>query len=176
VADAGPTDAALYALAVTVGRRLRTAELTLATAESCTGGWIAKALTDVPGSSQWFGWGWVSYSNAAKAGMLGVTDDLLARHGAVSAPVALALATEARRRSGAALALAVTGIAGPDGGTAAKPVGTVWFAWVGREPGTAECRFGGSREAIRRATVAHALAGVLERLPEGSALGGLPAA
>ena len=165
MADAGLDDAALFALAAAVGLRLRAAEQTLATAESCTGGWIAKTLTDVPGCSQWFGWGWVSYANAAKTTMLGVPAGLLERHGAVSGEVALALATEARRRSGAGLALAVTGIAGPDGGSPAKPVGTVWFAWVGAESTTAERRFSGSREAIRRATVACALGGLLGRLP-----------
>jgi nicotinamide-nucleotide amidase len=138
----------------------------LATAESCTGGFIAKCLTDVPGSSAWFERGYVTYSNAAKSTDLGVSAALIARQGAVSEPVARAMARGALRASGADLAVAVTGIAGPDGGTPGKPVGTVWFAWARRQ-GTriavsSRCRrFRGDRDAVRRQTVAQAIAGLL---------------
>jgi len=139
----------------------------LATAESCTGGWIAKVLTDQPGSSAWFEYGYVSYGNAAKSVMLGVDAGLIARHGAVSREVAEAMAGGARSASGAEVALAVTGIAGPGGGSTDKPVGTVWLAWAG--PGdiiASERRhFDGDRSAVRRASVAAALEGMLGRLP-----------
>lgn len=138
----------------------------LAAAESCTGGWIAKCCTDRAGSSAWFESGVVSYSNDAKRELLGVDGAVLERDGAVSRAVALQMADGVRRRSGAETALAVTGIAGPDGGSADKPVGTVWFGWaVGDRPAEAERQvFDGDREAVRRQTVAHALRGLLERL------------
>jgi nicotinamide-nucleotide amidase len=136
---------------------------TLATAESCTGGWVAKVLTDIPGSSAWFHGGFVTYSNVAKAEMLSVPAALLTGSGAVSREVVEAMAAGAQQRTGAELAVAVSGIAGPGGGTADKPVGTVWFAWAG--PGSARCnelrQFAGDREAVRRQTVAVALEGVL---------------
>ena len=130
----------------------------LATAESCTGGLIAGACTDLAGSSNWFERGFVSYSNAAKIELLGVDDALIARHGAVSEAVARAMADGALAHSHAQVALAVTGVAGPTGGSRNKPVGTVWFSW--RLPGqlVSELRqFEGDRAAVRAATVQHAL-------------------
>ena len=144
--------------------RCRCAAGALAAAESCTGGWIAKALTDVAGSSQWFEGGVVAYSNAAKTELLGVSTDVLEAHGAVSEETVLAMAEGARRRFAADLAVAVSGIAGPDGGTQDKPVGTVHFAWAGAGRRTTAARriFAGGRESVRRQTVALAL----ERLVE----------
>jgi len=138
----------------------------LATAESCTGGWIAKCCTDRAGSSQWFERGVVSYSNSAKQELLGVDAGALEREGAVSSAVALQMAAGVRRRAGVEAAVAVTGIAGPDGGSAEKPVGTVWLAWdVGARPAEAVCEaFRGGREAVRRQTVACALQGLLDRI------------
>jgi nicotinamide-nucleotide amidase len=155
-------DHVLLRLAARVGENLREHGRVVTTAESCTGGWIAKALTDVPGSSQWFGEGFVTYSNDAKVRSLGVARAVLAREGAVSAAVARAMAQGALRRTGAELAVAVTGIAGPDGAVPGKPVGTVWFCWVqrvaGRTRSFVECkRFRGGRDAVRRSTVRHAL-------------------
>jgi nicotinamide-nucleotide amidase len=130
----------------------------LATAESCTGGMIAAACTDLAGSSQWFERGFVSYSNEAKTELLGVSPELIAAHGAVSGPVAHAMAAGAVARSRAQVAVAVTGVAGPSGGSAAKPVGTVWFGWsVGGAVHTERQHFGGDRAAVRAATLAHAL-------------------
>lgn len=152
-------------LAAMLGQRLRQRALTVTTAESCTGGGIAEAITRVAGSSAWFRQAWVVYSNAAKVSALGVADADLALHGAVSAPVAAAMAAGACRHAGADWAIAVSGIAGPDGGTADKPVGLVWFAWAGPlGVDTESCVFPGDRAQIRRATVAHALQGLLRRL------------
>ncbi len=137
----------------------------MATAESCTGGLIAGACTDLPGSSAWFERGFVTYSNAAKTGMLGVDAALIDTHGAVSEPVARAMAEGALRRSLAQVSVAVTGVAGPTGGSVDKPVGTVWFGWcVNGETTSERQRFDGDRAAVRQATVAHALAGLLARL------------
>lgn len=135
----------------------------LATAESCTGGMIAAACTDLAGSSGWFERGFVTYSNEAKTELLGVPEALLAAHGAVSAPVAEAMVAGALRRAHAEVAVAVTGIAGPGGGSADKPVGTVWFAWA--VPGRCWSegrRFEGDRAAVRQQTLAHALQGLLQ--------------
>ncbi len=138
----------------------------MATAESCTGGLIAGACTDLSGSSDWFERGFVTYSNAAKTELLGVPADIIAVHGAVSEPVARAMAAGALVRSQAQLAVAVTGVAGPTGGSAGKPVGTVWFGWATPQGlFTEHQRFDGDRAAVRQATVAHALAGLLQRLP-----------
>lgn len=138
---------------------------TMATAESCTGGWIAKCCTDLAGSSAWFERGFVSYSNAAKEELLGVDAGLLETAGAVSREVALQMARGARSRAGVDIAVAVTGIAGPDGGTAEKPVGTVWFGWSMENGNDAELKqFPGDRDAVRRQTVAYALHGLIERL------------
>ena len=138
----------------------------LATAESCTGGLVAAACTARAGSSDWFERGWVTYANAAKVAELGVPAALIEAHGAVSEPVARAMAAGAAARAGVAAALAVTGIAGPGGGSAAKPVGTVWFAWCVDGQVQAECvRFDGERAAVRAQAVLQALAGLRRRLP-----------
>lgn len=130
----------------------------LATAESCTGGMIAAACTDLAGSSNWFERGFVSYSNAAKTELLGVPADLIASHGAVSQEVALAMAQGALQHSNAQVAVAVTGVAGPSGGSAEKPVGTVWFGFALPGKVWAEPQlFSGDRAAVRQATVRHAL-------------------
>ena len=153
------------ALVAQLAERLRARGLAMATAESCTGGLIAGACTDLAGSSDWFERGFVSYSNAAKTELLGVDAALIAQHGAVSEPVARAMAEGAVRHAHAQLAVAVTGVAGPGGGSAAKPVGTVWFGWA--LPGgthTEMRRFDGDRAAVRAATVHHALARLLELL------------
>ena len=137
----------------------------LATAESCTGGMIAAACTDLSGSSQWFERGFVTYSNEAKAEMLGVPPGLIAQHGAVSEPVARAMALGAVAHSRAQVAVAVTGIAGPTGGTVDKPVGTVWFGWnVNGNITTATRRFDGDRAAVRQQTLAWACARLIALL------------
>ena len=138
----------------------------MVTAESCTGGWIAKAITDIPGSSQWFDIAFVAYSNAAKMRVLGVHEATLVHHGAVSEAVAREMAQGALRASDADLAVAVTGIAGPDGGTRAKPVGTVWLCWGERRGKrvrlrTRKVRLAGDRKAVRAQSVAVALRGLL---------------
>ena len=133
----------------------------LATAESCTGGLIAAACTDLAGSSQWFERGFVAYSNAAKTDLLGVDATLIARDGAVSESVVRAMAQGALHRSQAQMAVAVTGIAGPDGGSVAKPVGTVWLAWATPQGVTSQVQhFAGDRAGVRAATVQHALRGL----------------
>jgi nicotinamide-nucleotide amidase len=148
---------------------------TVATAESCTGGWLSKCLTDRPGSSAWFGFGFITYANGAKERQLDVPAELLARYGAVSGEVADAMARGALRASGASWAVAVTGIAGPDGGSADKPVGTVWIAVAGSARGGASAsrrhRFPGDRTAVRRAAVAAALEAVLAALGAPPAVG-----
>lgn len=159
-------DPGTWDLAVRVGAALHAAGRTVVTAESCTGGWVAKALTDVPGSSAWFACGYVTYSNAAKERDLGVGVATLERFGAVSEEVVREMATGALARAGADVAVAVSGIAGPDGGTPGKPVGLVWFAVAARRGGGLETRagqrqFGGDRAAVRRAAVQHALGLIL---------------
>jgi nicotinamide-nucleotide amidase len=159
-------DVELTALAQRVGGRLAAAGLRISTAESCTGGWIAKTLTDVPGSSAWFGTGLVCYSNDAKITLLGVAASDLAEHGAVSESVVRAMARGALERAPADVAVAVSGIAGPDGGTAAKPVGTVWIGWAWRTGTGVQVAarahlFAGDRDAVRRQAVAAALEGAL---------------
>lgn len=157
-----PTELDLYTLAARLGERLRTAGRRLATAESCTAGWIAKTITDVPGSSQWFECGYVTYSDAAKVRDLGVAPATLAQYGAVSAETAREMALGALRVPGVSVALSVTGIAGPEGGTPLKPVGTVWFCAAERGPRglkvVAEYQlFPGDRAAVRGCSVRHAL-------------------
>ncbi|MDQ2696486.1 MAG: nicotinamide-nucleotide amidohydrolase family protein, partial [Pseudomonadota bacterium] len=136
------------------------------TAESCTGGWIAKVITDVAGSSAWFERGFVTYSNAAKAELLGVAEATLGGHGAVSGETVAAMAAGALSYSRADLAVAVSGVAGPDGGSPGKPVGTVWLAWAVRGGGCRTRRyvFAGDREAVRRQAVLAALEGILDVL------------
>jgi nicotinamide-nucleotide amidase len=158
-----PSDAELEASALQLGQALHGRGWRLAAAESCTGGWIAKALTDVAGSSQWFDGGIVAYSNAAKTGLLGVAGDVLAAHGAVSEEAVRAMAEGARQRFAADISVAVSGVAGPGGGTDGKPVGMVHFAWATADGVTAARRiFAGGREAVRRQTVAVALERLIE--------------
>lgn len=138
----------------------------MATAESCTGGLIAAECTDLPGSSRWFDRGLVTYSNSAKSDLLGVDPSLIASHGAVSEEVARAMALGAFYRTNAQASISVTGIAGPDGGSATKPVGTVWFGWCIDGLVYSECRiFTGTRQQVRQASCAHALLGLSQRLP-----------
>ena len=147
-----------------IAEKLKAGKAKITTAESCTGGWLAKTLTDVPGSSEWFEYGFVSYSNNAKQNLLAVSAETLQKYGAVSAEAAEAMANGALLRSGAEVAVAITGIAGPDGGSADKPAGTVWFAWARRgKDAISRCRrFDGDREAVRLQSVVAALAGLLE--------------
>jgi nicotinamide-nucleotide amidase len=152
-------------LAQQVGAALKSRGLRLATAESCTGGWVAMALTAIPGSSDWFERGYVTYSNAAKREDLGVSEATLQRHGAVSEETAREMAAGALRRAAAQVALAITGVAGPTGGTPDKPVGMVCFAWTdGSKMRSETKRFEGDRESVRRQSVVHALQQVLELL------------
>lgn len=159
-------DDTLYSLAERVGHRLKQIRIQLATAESCTGGGIAQAITAVPGSSQWFDRGFVTYSNEAKHDMLGVPVSLIDAEGAVSEAVVKAMAQGAIDKSRAHVSIAVSGIAGPDGGTADKPVGLVWIAW-GQKRGYVEAQafqFQGDREQVRYDAMAVALEGLLQRL------------
>ncbi|HET6430873.1 CinA family protein [Dyella sp.] len=161
-----PTDAQLRQLAEDVAAQMLERKLMLVTAESCTGGFIAKVLTDLPGSSGWFDAGVVTYSYEAKEALLGVNPRTLERTGAVSEETALEMVSGALARFGAGAAVAVTGIAGPSGGTDDKPVGTVWIGWK-RRGGYAHARvfhFHGDRDAIRRQTVAAALVGMRHEL------------
>jgi len=141
----------------------------VATAESCTGGWVAKAITDISGSSAVFGYCIVTYSNGAKESIIGVQNKTLEDHGSVSAEVVKEMAKGTLRLSGADIAVAVSGVAGPDGGTKEKPVGTVWFAWAVRDGAnvlvdTGREQFKGDRELVREASVAYAIQGVRERI------------
>ncbi len=161
-----PTDAELATWAAQVAADVQQHKLMVVTAESCTGGWIAKTLTDLPGSSAWFDAGVVTYSYGAKEALLGVNPRTLERTGAVSEETVLEMVSGALARFGAGMAVAVTGIAGPSGGTPEKPVGTVWIGWK-RRGGYARAKlfhFAGDREAVRRQTVAAALAGIRETL------------
>ena len=163
-----PTDAELCGLAQAVADETQRQRLMLVTAESCTGGWVAKTLTDLPGSSAWFDAGVVAYSYEAKQALLGVDPRILERVGAVSEEIALEMVSGALARFGAGVAVAVTGVAGPGGGTPSKPVGTVWIAWK-RRGGYAHAQsfhFDGDREAVRRQTVAAALIGLSKTLTE----------
>ena len=159
-------DDQLEVLAQRVGDCLKRQKLALAVAESCTGGWVAEAVTAIAGSSEWFDRGWVTYSNAAKEELLGVPNTVLASSGAVSEETARAMAAGAVARSRAQVALAVTGIAGPSGGTPQKPVGTVCFAWCGTdlEAASVTAQFAGDRQQVRRQSVAFALKGLLQHL------------
>lgn len=159
-------DKELEELSLAVGHALLGRKSMLACAESCTGGWVAEAVTAIAGSSQWFERGFVTYSNAAKQELLGVKADTLRRHGAVSEAVVLEMAAGALRHSHAQASLAISGVAGPAGGSADKPVGTVCFAWAlrGVAPSAQTRHFAGDREAVRRQSVIHALQGLLERI------------
>ncbi len=167
-ADSGirPSDSLLAVLAVRAGEHLLARGLRLVTAESCTGGYVAKLLTDVPGSSRWFECGYVCYSNAAKERDLDVPAATLRLHGAVSGETVEAMALGALVRSGADCAVTISGVAGPDGGTERHPVGEVWFGIGRREAGVvnasvARRRFAGDRDAVRRLSAAFALELVL---------------
>ena len=156
---------ATEALARELGARLLARQALCVTAESCTGGLVAGAITDIAGSSGWFDRGFVTYSNEAKMEMLGVPRATLDAHGAVSEATARAMAEGALARSRGQVSVAITGVAGPGGGTPDKPVGMVCFAWAGILPTTAGTRhFEGDREAVRRASVVAALEGLLSRL------------
>lgn len=154
----------LVALAEKIGDKLKQQGKMFATAESCTGGWVGQVVTSVPGSSHWFDRGFITYTNNSKRELLGVSTDVLARFGAVSEQTARAMAEGALDRSNAQVSLAITGIAGPGGGTPDKPVGTVCFAWAGenRETRCERHRFDGDRQAVRRQAVGQALTGLLE--------------
>ncbi len=158
-------DSALRKHAERLADLLLERNMTLSTAESCTGGWIGKACTDLSGSSGWYLGSIVSYSNAAKVRLLQVPERQLLEHGAVSQPVAERMAWGAMEALGSQLSLAVTGIAGPDGGSVDKPVGTVWFAWADAQHVRSEKRvFEGDRDQVRRQTVAVALDGLCDRV------------
>ncbi|MDP1635577.1 MAG: nicotinamide-nucleotide amidase [Gallionellaceae bacterium] len=161
-------DKELEHLSIRLGEVLLERKLMLACAESCTGGWVSEVVTATAGSSQWFERGFVTYSNAAKQELLGVRADTLRQEGAVSEAVAREMAVGALRRSHAQAALAISGVAGPGGGSPGKPVGTVCFAWVlrGGEPAAETLHFPGDREAVRKLSVIHALQGLLRQLGE----------
>ncbi len=156
-------DTQLYELAVRVGQALEAKGIMMATAESCTGGWIAQAVTAVPGSSEWFERGFVTYTYISKREMLGVKPETLEQHGAVSAQTVLEMTEGALARSHAQVAVSVSGTVGPSGGTPQKPVGTVFFGWgaKGSPAQTSVIRFNGDREAVRRQAVAYALERIL---------------
>ncbi|MFP4902197.1 CinA family protein [Paraburkholderia sp. BR14261] len=156
------TDSVVHQLAIRVGNKLRDGRLMLASAESCTGGMVATAITDISGSSVWFERGFVTYSNQAKTEMIGVPPELIEKHGAVSEPVARAMAEGALSNSRAQVSLSITGVAGPGGGTPEKPVGMVSFGWSNRLHTSVETLvFKGDREQIRVQAAAHALRGLL---------------
>ncbi len=159
-------DADLLTLSADLGSACRRRRLLLATAESCTGGWVAQVITHTAGSSEWFERGFVTYANDAKVDMLGVRRETLAQFGAVSRETAAEMAIGAIKNSNSMISLAITGIAGPSGGSPGKPVGTVCFAWcrVDEAAETDAMVFAGDREAIRRQAVVHALRGLLLRL------------
>jgi len=158
-------DVQLETLSRLVGDHLAARGWRLATAESCTGGWVAEVVTATAGSSGWFDCGFITYSNDAKCALLGVSPMTLARHGAVSEPTTAAMVRGTLERAEADLALSISGIAGPGGGSADKPVGTVCFGWgrTGESPQTATCRFDGDREAVRRQAVVFALTELIRR-------------
>lgn len=153
------TDGELMQLSERIGQALKRRGATVTTAESCTGGWVAKAITDIAGSSAWFERGFVTYSNEAKSQMIGVKPGTLAQHGAVSEPVVVEMAIGAIKAARADYAISISGIAGPDGGSETKPVGTVWFGFAsaaGQGITRCEC-FAGDRESVRRQATAYAL-------------------
>ena len=160
-----PTWSQIQALAAQLGELAVRQQLTLTTAESCTGGLLAAAITDIAGSSGWFEQGIISYANAVKTRLLGVETTALAEHGAVSEVVVRQMALGARQLAGADWAMATSGIAGPGGGSVAKPVGTVWFAWAGPDGAVCQCcHFAGDRQAIRWQAVHYALQQLQEKI------------
>ena len=163
-------DAELYEVSGRVGDALKARSLAMAAAESCTGGWIGQAVTMVPGSSKWFERGFVTYTNDAKQEMLGVSAETLKKSGAVSEATVKEMALGALKASRAQVAVAVSGVAGPDGGTPKKPVGTVCIAWcrAGGAPIARTQRFQGDRDAVRRQTVIAALEGIIALLQKGA--------
>ena len=169
-APAVPTEADLHALAEQLGVAFRRHHQSLVTAESCTGGWIAKVVTDIAGCSEWFDSGMAAYSYEAKQALLGVRPETLMEHGAVSEETCIEMVSGALIHSGATIAVAVTGIAGPTGGTPEKPVGTVWIGWKrrGGYPRAQVFHFAGDRDAVRRQTVATAINGLLKSLTSAS--------
>jgi nicotinamide-nucleotide amidase len=161
------SDDDLYKLAARAGRVLVESQRRVVTAESCTGGWVAKAITDIAGSSAWYLGGVVAYDNSIKQSLLGVTANTLEVHGAVSDAAVQEMVTGALERIGGEIAIAVSGIAGPDGGQPGKPVGTVWFGWAWRHGQAIHHRtrlkiIEGNREEVRRRSVATALNGIFE--------------
>ena len=160
------TDNDLITVARTLGQALKVGNLSLTTAESCTGGWVAKVMTDIEGSSAFFDRGFVTYTNESKQEMLGVSAETLSTHGAVSEATVKEMALGALKHSHADLSLAISGIAGPGGGTIEKPVGTVCFAWASRDGwlDTQQEIFSGDRQAVRTQAVLIALQGVLEKV------------
>lgn len=158
----------LTELAQKVGERLRRGRWRLTTAESCTGGWIAQEITAVAGSSEWFEYGFITYANRAKQDLLGVPSSVLAQHGAVSEATVRAMAVGALERSAANFSIAVSGIAGPGGGSPTKPVGTVWLAWAApnSQVRAREYHFSGDRQSVRHAAVAAGLRGLLDYVDE----------
>ena len=160
------SDDEIVALAAELGRRLASRRALVTAAESCTGGLVAGAITSIPGSSGWFQRGFVTYSNEAKTEMLGVPTDTLARHGAVSEETARSMAEGALRAGRANYAVAITGVAGPDGGTPAKPVGMVCFGWAALDGSTTSTtkRLPGDRAAVRHASVIVALQGIIDKI------------
>lgn len=153
-------------LAIQLGEQLKSLNHRIATVESCTGGGIAQSITSIAGSSEWFEYGFVTYSNTAKTELVGVPQALLQNHGAVSVEVATAMAEGGLRGSHANYCIAVTGIAGPDGGSAEKPVGTVCFAWASQHwnPVAEQVHFTGDRDSIRQQSVSYALSNLLDLL------------
>lgn len=153
-----------HRLSARVGDALKQRRLTLATAESCTGGWVSQVLTSIPGCSQWFERGYITYSNRSKEEMLGVPGALIEREGAVSEAVVRAMAEGVLERSPARVSVAISGIAGPEGGTPSKPVGTIWLAWAtaGQPTRARSSHFAGDREMVRQQAVMAALQGVLD--------------
>ena len=156
------SDCSLVSLVRDIGQKLHSHHLQLVTAESCTGGWIAQTATSIPGSSEWFWGAYVTYTNATKTRMLGVPEPLLNKYGAVSEQVALSMVEGALKHSDAGMAVSVTGLAGPGGGSDDMPVGTVWIGWQRRgNAAVATChQFAGDRHAVRRAAVEAALEGI----------------
>lgn len=153
-----------HELSQQLGAALRRRSWRVTTAESCTGGGVASAITEIAGSSEWFEYGFVTYANRAKESLLGVASSTLQQHGAVSEPVVQQMAEGALRAASAQLAVAISGVAGPGGGSADKPVGTVWFAWAGNgETVTALHRLDGDRERVRQQAVVIALQGLLAK-------------